>query len=299
MRETVAVTSTTNESLISWLALALTPGLGPTRGRRLVEQFGGAQSIFKASLTELEAAGIKACSAQSFATGRSMELAQDEKGRVAGVCFVGLEASWYPAQLKQVYDPPLILYVRGNVDVIAQPACAIVGTRPPTPYGLGMAERLACDLAARALVISAGAGRGCGRISRRGRRQETVAVLGTGVDVIYPKEHTCLTEQMLALGRRADRGILNTFAAPQNFPIAIASSVAFPSACWSWKLLNTAERASHRAVPWSRIAKFSPCLGTSPTRIPGDPTLSPSRAPSSPPAGKTFGSNSRQAYDLR
>jgi DNA processing protein len=186
---------------------------------------GGAQNIFKASLTELEATGIKASSAQSLATGHSMELAHDEMGRVAaaGVCVVCLEDSLYPAQLKQIYDPPLVLYVRGHVEAVAQPGIAIVGTRHPTPYGLGMAERLACDLAARGLVIFSGLARGVDSAGHRGAvaaKGKTVAVLGTGVDVIYPKENTRLTEQMLAVGGALISEFpLNTFAAPQNFPI--------------------------------------------------------------------------------
>jgi len=148
------------------------PGLGPTRGRRLVDQFGGAQNIFKASLTELEATGIKASSAQSLATGQSMELAHDEMGLVAaaGVCVVCLEDPLYPAQLKQIYDPPLALYLRRNVAAIVQPGIAIVGTRHPTPYGLGMAERLACDPAARGLVIFSGLARGVDSAGHRGNK---------------------------------------------------------------------------------------------------------------------------------
>jgi DNA processing protein len=107
--------------------------------RRLVEHFGGVQNIFKASLTELEATGIQTVSAQSLGTGQSMELAHDELGRVAaaGVSVVCMDDSTYPAQLKQIYDPPLVLYVRGNVDAITEPVVAVVGTRHPTPYGLG------------------------------------------------------------------------------------------------------------------------------------------------------------------
>ena len=157
--KSVAATSSTNESLaLLWLALSLTEGLGPKRGRSLVEHLGGIQNVFKASLTELEAAGIRAVSAQSLATGQSAELAQDELARVtaAGVSVVGLDDPTYPAELKQIYDPPLVLYVRGNVEAIAQPGVAVVGTRHPTPCGLGMAERLSCDLAARGLVIFSG-----------------------------------------------------------------------------------------------------------------------------------------------
>jgi DNA processing protein len=183
------------------------------------------QNVFKASLTELEAAGIQAASAQSLGTGRSMELAHDELGRAAaaGASVVCLDDSSYPSQLKQIYDPPLVLYVRGSVDVIGQPGVAVVGTRHPTPYGLGMAERLACDLAVRGLVIFSGLARGVDAAAHRGAinaKGRTVAVFGTGVDVLYPKENTRLTEQMLSLGGALISEFpMNTFAAPQNFPI--------------------------------------------------------------------------------
>jgi len=224
--EALAVSPRPSESLaLHWLALALTPRLGPTRARRLVEHFGGVQGIFKASLTELEATGIQTVSAQSLGTGQSMESAHDEMGKVAaaGVSVVCMDDLTYPAQLKQIYDPPLVLYVRGNVDVIAQPGIAVVGTRHPTPYGLGMAERLACDLANRGLVIFSGLARGVDAAAHRGAihaKGKTVAVFGTGVDIIYPKENSRLTEQMVALGGALISEFpMNTFAAPQNFPI--------------------------------------------------------------------------------
>jgi DNA processing protein len=115
--EALAVISRPSECLaLQWLALSLTPGRGAKRGRSLVEHLGSVQNVFKASLTELEAAGIQAASAPSLGTGRSMELAHDELGRAAaaGASVVCLDDSSYPAQLKQIYDPPLILYVRGR-----------------------------------------------------------------------------------------------------------------------------------------------------------------------------------------
>jgi DNA processing protein len=223
--EAVASDCKISETSMQWLALALTPGLGPTKARRVTEFFGGVQAVFRASLTELEAAGLRAVSAQSLGTGRSMELAQDELGKVAsaGVRIVGLDDPSYPTQLKQIYDPPLILYVRGNEAVISQPGIALVGTRHPTPYGSGMSERLACDLAARGLVIFSGMARGIDTAGHRGAiaaKGKTVAVFGTGVDVPYPKENTRLIEQILALGGAVMSEFpMGTFPAPQNFPI--------------------------------------------------------------------------------
>jgi DNA processing protein len=215
----------TSETSMQWLALALTPGLGPTKARRVLEFFGSIQALFRASLTELEAAGLRAVSAQSLGTGRSMELAQDEMGKAAGAGarIVALDDPGYPPQLKQIYDPPLILYMRGNEAVISQPGIALVGTRHPTPYGSGMSERLACDLAARGLVIFSGMARGIDTAGHRGAiaaKGKTVAVWGTGVDVVYPKENTRLVEQILALGGAVISEFpMGTFPAPQNFPI--------------------------------------------------------------------------------
>ena len=226
MPEALTVKSGSSQTLaMYWLALTLTEGLGPKRGRSLVEHFGSVQNVFRASLTELEAAGIRAVSAQSLATGRSTELAQDELARAtaAGVSVVCMDDLSYPTQLKQIYDPPLVLYVRGSVDAITQPGIAVVGTRHPTPYGLGMAERLSCDLAARGLIIFSGLARGVDAAAHRGAlhaKGRTVAVFGTGVDIIYPKENARLTEQMIASGGALISEFpMNTFAAPQNFPI--------------------------------------------------------------------------------
>jgi DNA processing protein len=208
-----------------WLALALTQGLGPTRIKKLIEHYGTAERVFQASLTELEATGMRAVSAQSLATGKSLELAQQEcvKAAEASAKIISLSDPEYPSRLKEIYDPPVILFVKGNVEVLAQPGIAMVGTRHPTPYGSGMAERLSTDLAARGLVIISGMARGIDTASHRGAiaaKGKTVAVLGTGIDVMYPKENTRLAEQIVALGGALISEFpVGTFPAPQNFPI--------------------------------------------------------------------------------
>jgi len=214
-----------SQSASYWLALALTQGLGPTRIRKLVEHFGSAERVFQASLTELEATGMPVVSAQSLATGKSLELAQQEcaKASECGARIIALDDPAYPARLKEIYDPPVVLFVRGSVEVISSPGIAVVGTRHPTPYGLGMAERLSKDLAARGLVIISGMARGVDTASHRGAITvggKTVAVFGTGIDVMYPKENSRLAEQILSLGGALISEFpVGTFAAPQNFPI--------------------------------------------------------------------------------
>lgn len=209
---------------IYWLALALTPGLGPTRGRKLVEHFHGLQDIFHASLTELEALGLQAHSAQSIALGKSLEVATEElaKATAEKILVLAREDKEWPAGLNEIYDPPLVLYVRGSVESVGRAGIAIVGTRHPTPYGIGMAERLACDLAARGLIIVSGLARGVDAAAHRGALKggKTVAVFGTGVDEIYPKENKKIADSILTSGGAlVSEFPLGAFAAPQNFPI--------------------------------------------------------------------------------
>jgi DNA processing protein len=210
---------------VYWLALSLTEGLGVTRIRKLIEHFGNPESVFRASLTELEATGMRAVSAQSIATGKSQELAQEECGKAmeARSKIISLSDPEYPSRLTEIYDPPVILFVKGSVEVLSRPGIAMVGTRHPTPYGSGMAERLSTDLAARGLVIISGLARGIDTMSHRGAvaaKGKTVAVLGTGIDIMYPKENTRLTEQIIALGGALITEFpIGTSPAPQNFPI--------------------------------------------------------------------------------
>lgn len=145
----------TKDRALYWLALSLTPGIGPTRSRKLVDRFGGVDRVFHASLTELEASGLPAVSAQAIALGKSLEDAGEElvRASTAGAHVLTLDDPAYPERLREIYDPPTALYVRGDIGVLSDPGIAVVGTRHPTPYGLGMAERLSCDLAAHGLII--------------------------------------------------------------------------------------------------------------------------------------------------
>ena len=128
----------------------------------------------------------------------------------------------YPERLREIYDPPPVLWVRGDVSLLARPSVAIVGTRHPSPYGSGVAEMLARDLSVRKLLTVSGMARGIDTCAHKGAleaRMPTVAVWGTGIDVIYPKENKKLAEQILELGGAIVSEVpAGTFPAPQNFP---------------------------------------------------------------------------------
>ena len=213
------------QARLAWLALALTPRMGPTRCARAVRRLGAAEHIFSASLTELEAAGLPAEAAQFCADGRAHSAACAELQQIAqvGGAFVTPEDEDYPSRLLEIYDPPAVLWVRGDTRVLNHAALAMVGTRHPTPYGSGMAEMLSRDLARRGMTILSGMARGIDTSAHKGALEgggTTVAVWGTGIDVVYPKENKRLAEDIVARGGAiVSEFPLGTFPAPQNFPI--------------------------------------------------------------------------------
>lgn len=219
----VPVSEPTDDQL-AWLALTLTPGLGPRRILEAMRRVESPSEVFRISLTELEGLHMPASAAQFVFDGKARAAAQEEWARVVeqGAALVTYGCADYPGRLKEIYDPPPVLWVRGVTSLLARPAIAIVGTRHPSPYGSGIAEMLARDLSVRRLLVVSGMARGIDTCAHKGAlaaRMPTVAVWGTGVDVIYPKENKKLAEDILATGGAIVSEMpLGTFPAPQNFP---------------------------------------------------------------------------------
>src|SRR5271169_5533009 len=214
-----------SDDYVGWLALALTPGLGARTAGKLLREFGSPDAIFSASLTALEAQRLPAAVAQALHSRRPLSDAAKELAQVqaAGCRLLTWDEPDYPARLKEIYDPPPLLYVRGNVELLARHLIAIVGTRRPTPYGNQMAEKLSKDLADRGLVIVSGLARGIDASAHNGALKSpsgaTIAVLGCGIDVVYPKENKKIFEQIEQRGAIISEFPMGTFPAPQNFPI--------------------------------------------------------------------------------
>jgi len=208
----------------AWVALALTPGIGPRRLLRAVERCGSAARVVHLPLTELESLEMPAQSAQFIASGEAGHAADQELEKLTGTnaTVVTYHDEAYPERLREIYDPPALLWARGDASLLEKHALAVVGTRHPTPYGTGMAERLSRDLAARGLIILSGMARGIDTAAHRGAleaKRPTIAVWGTGIDVVYPKENKSLAEQIVATGGLILSELpLGTFPAPQNFP---------------------------------------------------------------------------------
>jgi DNA processing protein len=213
-----------DEERLAWLALTLSPGLGPKRILDAVRQAGAASPILSLPLTALEGLRFPAESAQFIFDGKARAAAEAEWSKVAaqGATILTYGCKEYPERLKEIYDPPPVLWARGPVNLLSRPGIAVVGTRHPTPYGSGMAELLSRDLAVRRLLVISGMARGIDSCAHRGAlaaRMPTIAVWGTGIDVVYPKENKKLAEEILALGGAIVSEVpMGTFPAPQNFP---------------------------------------------------------------------------------
>jgi DNA processing protein len=213
------------DTSFSWLALALTPGIASRLSARLLKRFGSPDEVFRAPLTGLESCQLPASVAQAVFKKQSFKRAEKELALTRSIDRCRL-LNWsepeYPQTLLQIYDPPVLLYVRGDAEVLNRPSISIVGTRRPTLYGTQMAERLGREIAARGLVVVSGMARGIDAIGHQGAMAvngRAIGVLGTGVDVCYPKENRKLYEKVLERGAIVSEFPLGTHPAPENFPV--------------------------------------------------------------------------------
>lgn len=213
------------EASLDWLSLSLTPGLGSRLTGKLLRQFGSPHEVFRASLTELEACQLPAAPAQAIQTKRAHKEAEAELARVrkVGCRLLNWDEPDYPRRLLEIYDPPPLLYVRGDASTLNRHSISMVGTRRPTPYGNQVAERLGFDLAGRGLTIVSGMARGIDSSAHQGAcraaRGGAVGVLGTGIDVIYPKENKKIFAEVERRGALISEFPLGTHPAPENFPV--------------------------------------------------------------------------------
>jgi DNA processing protein len=214
----------TNEDELHWLALLMTPGLGTRRTTLLLDRWQTPQAIFRASASELEASGLSGTVARSVASGCSFEdaAAQQQQLRQAGALLITLADARYPDPLRRIYDPPPALFARGNAGLLTSIGIGVVGTRHPTPYGIAAAERLSGDLARAGLTIVSGMARGIDTAAHKSALAaggSTVAVLGCGVDIVYPSENRKLAAEIAARGLILSEFPMGSVAFPQNFPI--------------------------------------------------------------------------------
>ena len=220
----VASPSISKEEELHWLALRLVPGLGTRKAGQLVAQFRSVAEIFRASREDLEARGLSGGVAQSIASGCTFDDAIDQQQKLlaAGATLIPLTDPRYPARLREIFDPPIVLFARGRLELLHSIALGIVGTRRPTAYGTAATERLAADLAQAGLAIASGMARGIDTAAHRAALDiggDTVAVFGCGVDLVYPAENRKLAAEIAEKGLIVSEFPMGGPAYPQNFPI--------------------------------------------------------------------------------
>jgi DNA processing protein len=218
------VTVLSKETELHWLALRMTPGLGTRTAVQLIETFKTPERVFRASRSELEAAGVPPGIAQSVSSGCAFEdaVTQQQKLAEAGGEVVPLTDPRYPAKLKEIFDPPPLLFARGRIELLQELALGVVGTRRPTAYGIAAAARLAKDLSGAGLAIVSGMARGIDTAAHKAALEAggaTIAVFGCGIDEIYPSENRKLSERIAKEGLILSEFPMATPAYPQNFPI--------------------------------------------------------------------------------
>jgi DNA processing protein len=201
-----ASTASCESSLVDELRLCLVPGVGPRLRQLLLARFGGARQVMEAAPSELiEVPGIGSKISRALVAARNDTAAERliEECRRDDISLVMPRDEDYPRLLKEIADPPGVLFVRGSAEPRDALAIAIVGSRHATHYGLTHAERLAGGLARAGLTIVSGLARGIDGAAHRGALAaggRTLAVLGSGVSNIYPPEHKELAEQVILHG---------------------------------------------------------------------------------------------------
>ena len=212
-------------NLVDWVALNMVRGIGPRLANQLLDRFGTPSDILTASRQQLEAAGLKGETIQELKGGETLAKANAEVERLEplGIDLVVLADEDYPALLREIHDPPIVLYLRGAWrESLRQPCLAVVGSRRSSSYGNNAAQSLARELAASHLTIVSGLARGIDAAAHRGALEaagRTIAVVGTGLETTYPPEHQKLAEEILAAsGALLSEFPLGTPPLPQNFP---------------------------------------------------------------------------------
>jgi DNA processing protein len=208
-----------------WVALNMTPGIGPRAAAKLLERFGSAEAVYRATRLELEKCRLLPEAVDSIIARDTNDKAEAEieNVRKLGGDILVLDDGVYPSLLREIYDPPIALYVKGAwSECLDQPCVAIVGSRKSSTYGQNAALMLARDLAQRGVTVVSGFARGIDAAAHRGAIEaggRTIAVLGTGIDEVYPRDHKKLGEEVLnSGGAMVTQFPLRTPPVSENFP---------------------------------------------------------------------------------
>jgi DNA processing protein len=207
-----------------WVGFSSVPGIGRIRISQLIDRFGSLAEAWKASESELRLAVSDSRSIDALLLTRSRLSLEAEMEKLARhkVQAIPCEHPCYPSRLKEIHDYPPVLYVRGTLPPEGHPCVAVVGTRRPTIYGRQVAEEMAADLARNDTTIVSGLARGVDSIAHQSALEcggKTIAVLASGLDIIYPAENLKLAQHIMASGALVSEYPLGVRPRAENFPL--------------------------------------------------------------------------------
>lgn len=212
------------DELKYWVGFSGIPGIGRARIYQLKEYFGSLQDAWKAPEGKLKQAGLDSRSIEALVTIRpriSLDAEMEKLERYKVKVFV-YEDHLYPSRLKEIYDYPPVLYVRGNLPTEDEPCLAVVGTRRPTIYGRQVTEEIVADLARSKITIISGLARGIDSVAHRAALNaggKTIAVFGSGLDIVYPGENAKLAQAIMEQGALVSEYPLGVKPRAENFPL--------------------------------------------------------------------------------
>jgi len=206
-----------------WVGFNIVPGIGPARFQALLDHFGDLEAAWKAPASELGRTGLDRRSIENLLETRNRISLDDEMKKIerAGVQILTWQDDAYPPQLRHIHSPPPVLYVKGALRPEDQWAVAMVGTRRATVYGKEATRTLASNLVRNGVIIVSGLARGIDAQAHRSALEaggRTIAVLGSGADIIYPSEHKNLAQAIIENGALVTEYALGTPPEGSNFP---------------------------------------------------------------------------------
>ena len=219
------MTELPSRDISPWLCLYLVSGVGNVASRKLLEQFGSPKRIFEASVSDLiEAGNIRKTAARNIKEKVFSIDPEEEMRRVGrvGAKLIPFPDPSYPSLLREIHDPPILLYARGKPISVSRDFISVVGSRNATEYGKKAAQKIAMGLAENGFGVVSGLARGIDASAHWGCIRGsgfTIAVLGTGVDIPYPRSNVKLFDKILEHGTVISEFPLGTSPEPKNFPM--------------------------------------------------------------------------------
>lgn len=207
-----------------WIALSLTTGIGPMTAQKVLKRFGFPGAAFRASRQQFEGVGLSEDTREAILSQDGYREADTQLLWLQqhGASAITIQDAEYPLHLREIPDPPIVLYFKGDLtSALEQPCVAIVGARHCSTYGQNAATRLARDLTSHGVTVVSGLARGIDTAAHQGAiesRGLTIAIMGTGLDERYPKENSKLADTILDYGALVTEFPVQKPPLPQNFP---------------------------------------------------------------------------------